>query len=91
MCYTCVIHVVDAIPKSAVECLSYLPYLILLETLRRLPSSTKAGRSLRLQVTRVGVLQLVLQCLSLASHHSPRMEAERNVEASSDVIALEDQ
>lgn len=79
--------------KSLVESLSHLPYLIMLEALRCCSVFEEAGQALRLTMQQVGVLQLMLQCLSLASHHSPRMEGEGHTThaSSSGVIYLEDQ
>lgn len=50
--------------------------MIVLEALQKIPADTKEGMLLRAQAHDVGLLQLVLQCLSLASHHSPRVEGE---------------
>ena len=81
----------DSIPKAFAESLSYLPYLIVLEALRKFPANTEAGRVFRAKAQEVGLLQLVLQCLSLASHHSPRVEGEGpDAAGSSDTIPLED-
>ena len=78
----------DSTPKAPTKCLGYLPYLILLETLCKFPASTEEERSLRVRVQEVGVLQLVLQCLSVASHHSPRVEGEG--EATAHNMSLQD-
>ena len=45
---------------------------------------------LRVRAREVGVLQLVLQCLSLASHHSPRVEGEAvgNISLESGYVSL---
>jgi len=61
----------------------------MLETLRKHPASTEVGISLRLRAQAVGVLHLVLQCLSLASHHTPRVEGEVEVMGGADPISLE--
>ena len=84
---------VESMSKFLVESLSHLPYLIMLEALRCCTVFEEAGQALRLAMQQVGVLQLMLQCLSLASHHSPRVDGEGDTThaTSSEVISLEDQ
>lgn len=80
----------DSFPKGLTETLSYIPYLIFLETLKRFPAGTEAGRTLRVKALELDILQLVLQCLSIAGHHSPRVENTGADTDTSDQISLEE-
>ena len=77
--HDCICSIVDSFPKVFTESLSYLPYLVFLESLRKFPGHCVAGRSLRRKVHQVGLLQLVLQCLASAGHHSPRLETDASI------------
>ena len=68
----------DPLPKSLIDQLAFLPYLIFLETLKQFPNSTEKGRGLRQQALEVGVVDHILQCLSLMGHHSPRRESRED-------------
>lgn len=63
------------LPFALSNHLSFLPYLVLLETLKTTPTNTPEGRSLRKQLLEVGVVHHTLQCLSSAGHHSPRVDS----------------
>ena len=63
------------LPFALSNHLSFLPYLVLLETLKITPTNTAEGQSLRKQLLEVGVVHHTLQCLSSAGHHSPRVDS----------------
>ena len=63
------------LPYALSHHLCFLPYLVLLETLKALPTHTPEGCNLRRQLLEVGVVHHTLQCLSSAGHHSPRVDS----------------
>ena len=70
-----IFHPFADLPYALSSHLSFLPYLVLLETLKTTPTNTPEGRSLRKQLLEVGVVHYTLQCLSSAGHHSPRVDS----------------
>ena len=63
------------LPFALSNHLSFLPYLVLLETLKATPTHTPKGSSLRKELLEVGVVHHTLQCISSAGHHSPRVDS----------------
>ena len=70
----CSLSFPDPIPRSTLDQLSFLPYLILLQTFKQHPPSEREGSDLRQQALEVGAVHHTLHCLSSFGHHSPRIE-----------------
>lgn len=66
------------IQSSALQELPFLPFMVLLEVLRKSPFPIQAGRDLRCQLGSVGVVAHLLHCLTIAGHHTPRARKEKD-------------
>ena len=81
----CFLSFPDPIPRPTLDQLSFLPYLILLQTFKQHLPSESAGSDLRHQALEVGTVHHTLHCLSSFGHHSPRIEDRDDMNGSKPV------
>jgi len=63
------------------EQLAFVPYLVLLEALRRWPGRTDEGQSLREHALEVGVVETVLQAVRVLGHYDTRKKSTAHDDA----------
>ncbi len=67
-------HSPESVSKPEVEQLSFLPYLLLLQTLKEHHPGSEGGQTLRRGMYEEGIVQQILECISLNGHQSRRIK-----------------